>query len=59
MVWVLPVERVLLHNVGQARLVGEEESQVGGQDAVLHVAQNLINDQSSTRPCKMSNERKL
>ena len=42
MVWVLPVERVLLHNVGQARLVGEEESQVGGQDAVLHVADHRL-----------------
>ena len=42
MVWVFPVERVLLHNVGQARLVGEEESQVGGQDAVLHVADHCL-----------------
>ena len=42
MVWVIPVERVLLHNVGQARLVGEEESQVGGQHAVLHVADHRL-----------------
>ena len=37
----LPAERVLLDNVGQSGLVGEEEGQVGGQDAVLHVTQHL------------------
>ena len=25
-------------------LIGEEESEIGGKDAVLHIAQNLIND---------------
>ena len=41
MVRVLPVEGVLLDDVGEPRLVGEEEGEVGGQDAVFHVTQHL------------------
>ena len=42
MVWLVPVKHIVLHNVGQPGLVGEEEGQVGGQDAVLHVPQHLL-----------------
>ena len=35
---MFPVECVLFHNIGQACLVGEEESKVGCKDAVLDVA---------------------
>ena len=37
-----PRELVLLHDVCQLGLVGEEEGEVGGEDAVLHVAQHLL-----------------
>ena len=41
MVWVFPIKGVLLDNVGEPGLVGEEEGEVGGEDAVLHVADHL------------------
>jgi hypothetical protein len=41
MIWYVPAEAVLLDNVGQPGLVGEEEGQIRGQDAVLHVTQHL------------------
>ena len=37
-----PVEAVRVEDVRQPRLVGEEEGEVGGEDAVLHVAQHLL-----------------
>ena len=37
----VPREGVLLEDVGQPGLVGEEQGQVGGQNAVLDVAQDL------------------
>ena len=37
-----PVEAVRLNDAGQPCLVGEEEGQVGGEDAVLHVPQDLL-----------------
>ena len=37
-----PVKTVLLHNVGQASLVGEEQGQVGGEDGLLHHVQHLL-----------------
>ena len=37
----VPAEGVLLDDVGQPRLVGEEEGQVRSQDAVLHIPQHL------------------
>ncbi len=33
----VPAEAVLFDDIGEARLVGEEEGQVRRQDAVLHV----------------------
>ena len=39
---VIPVETVRLHDVGEAGLVGEEESEVGGEDAVLDVADHRL-----------------
>ena len=39
----VPAEGALLEDGGHPRLVGEEEGQVGGQDAVLHVPQHLQN----------------
>ena len=39
---VIPVKTVRLQDVGEAGLVGEEKSEVGGEDAVLHVAQHLL-----------------
>ena len=42
MLWVAPVEAVRLHDAGQPGLVGEEEGEVGSQDAVLHVPQHLL-----------------
>ena len=39
----VPAERALLEDCGHPRLVGEEEGQVRGQDAVLHVPQHLQN----------------
>ena len=42
MLGLCPRELVFLHDVGQLRLVGEEEGEVGGEDAVLHVAQHLL-----------------
>ena len=39
---VRPVEAVRVEDVRQPRLVGEEEGEVGGEDAVLHVAQHLL-----------------
>ncbi len=41
MVGYVPAEAVLLDDVGQPGFVGEEEGEVGGQDAVLHVPQHL------------------
>lgn len=37
----VPREGVVLQDVGESGLVGKEEGQVGGQDAVLDVAQDL------------------
>ena len=37
-----PVKTVCLCDFSQARLVGEEESEVGGEDAVLDVTQHLL-----------------
>ena len=37
-----PRELVLLHDVGQLGLVGEEEGEVGGEDAGLHGLQHLV-----------------
>jgi hypothetical protein len=34
----VPAEAVLFDDIGEARLVGEEEGQVRRQDAVLHVS---------------------
>ncbi len=34
----VPAEAVLLDDIGEARLVGEEEGQIRRQDAVLHVS---------------------
>ena len=42
MVRAVPAEGVRLHNVCQPGLVGEEERQVRGQYAVLHVPQDLL-----------------
>ena len=42
MIRVFPVEGVLLDNIGQPCLVGEEESEVGGKDAVLDVADHRL-----------------
>ena len=39
---MFPVEGVLLDNIGQPCLVGEEESEVGGEDAVLDVADHRL-----------------
>ena len=56
MVRGLPVESILLDNVGQSRLVGEEEGQVRGQDTVLHVTQHLhgigVKDRQKKRAIK-------
>ncbi len=41
MVGEVPRERALLEDVPQPGLVREEEGEVGGQDAVLDVAQDL------------------
>ena len=38
----VPVELVLLHDVCQPRLVGEEEGEVGGEDGLLHHVQRLL-----------------
>ena len=38
---MFPIKGVLLDNVGEPGLVGEEEGEVGGEDAVLHVADHL------------------
>ena len=38
----LPVKHVVLHNVRQLRLVGEEQGQVGGEDGLLHHVQNFF-----------------
>lgn len=37
----VPAEGVLLDDVAESGLVGEEEGQVGREDAVLHVPQHL------------------
>ena len=42
MLGVAPVEQALLQDAGQFGLVGEEECQVGGQDAVFDVAERLF-----------------
>ena len=42
MVRAVPAEGVGLDDVGQPGLVREEEGQVRGQDAVLHVPQHLL-----------------
>ena len=39
---MFPVKGVLLHNIGQPRLVGKEEGEVGCKDAVLHVADHCL-----------------
>ena len=39
---MFPVKCVLLHDIGQPCLVGEEESKVGCEDAVLHVADHRL-----------------
>ena len=39
----IPTERALLQDGRHPRLVGEEEGEVRGQDAVLHVSQHLRN----------------
>ena len=41
MIWQIPRKGVFLENVGEPGLVGEEERQVRGKDAVLDVAQDL------------------
>ncbi len=41
MIWQVPRERLLLENVPESSLVGEEQREVGGEDAVLDVAQDL------------------
>ena len=38
----VPVKHVVLHNVGQPRLVREEHGQVRGEDRLLHHVQNLL-----------------
>ena len=43
MIWHIPAESALLQYGGHPRLVGEEEVEVRGQDAVFHVAQHLRN----------------
>ena len=42
MVTDAPVKLILLHDVGQPCLVGEEESEVGGEDGLLHHVQRLL-----------------
>ena len=42
MVTDAPVKLILLHDVGQTRLVGEEEGEVGGEDGLLHHVQRLL-----------------
>ena len=42
MVWVLPGEALLLHDLLELSLVGEEERQVGGQDGVPNVPQDPL-----------------
>ena len=42
MFWVCPGEAALLHDVGQLGLVREEESQVRGENAILHGLQNFL-----------------
>ena len=39
---MFPVECVLFHDIGQPCLVGKEESEVGCEDAVLHVADHRL-----------------
>ena len=38
----VPVKLLLLHNVGQPRLVGEEHGQVGGEDCLLHHVEHFL-----------------
>ena len=38
----VPVKLLLLHNVGQPRLVGEEHGQVGSEDGLLHHVQHVL-----------------
>ena len=37
-----PVKTVCLCDFSQARLVGEEESEVGGENTILHGVENLL-----------------
>ena len=41
MIWDIPAKGILLEYIRESSLVGEEECEVRGQDAVLDVAQNL------------------
>lgn len=41
MIWQIPAERVLLEYVCESGFVGEEQREVGGEDAVLDVAKDL------------------